>query len=113
MKEVKPLPVLPTYEQAMNAQYRLHSYYTVFLVSPTGTRHYFGYTMCKTGRRLLEMCAERGGNVIELMGADLTDETTHKKKGASLEFSNGWKFVFGGTIRQEASEARFTAKETV
>jgi hypothetical protein len=83
------------------------------LVSPSGVRHYFGATSRKSGSKLLETLAEHGKEIMELMGSDLTDETTHKKTTKALTFSNGWVMTFGGTIRQEASEAHYQASKTV
>jgi len=100
------LPQLMDTDEAANRQYRYGSYYTVWLVSPTGERTYLGYTARKSGNGLLgklddyEMRVE----VLRRMGA-AGGEVGYKKTAAALVFTNGWKIAFGGTIREESAYA--------
>lgn len=92
-----------TFDEAARIQYRRHSMYVVFLVSPDGSREQIGITARKTGSGLMNVLRRDSvqEKVKRLPGA-LT--ATFKKHADRLDFSNGYKIVFGGTIRQESSE---------
>lgn len=91
-----------TFEQAARAQHLRFSYYTVWLVSPTGERTRLGSTQRKNGTGLMNILrADSTQNRLKAM--PVMDGATIKKTKSALTFSNGWKIEFGGTIRQEAS----------
>lgn len=90
------------FENAARAQYRRHSYYTVYLVAPDGAREEIAHSQRKSGSGLLTVLyrpavQERIRQLPGMADARL------RKFSDRLEFSNGWRLEFGGTIRQEAS----------
>lgn len=92
-----------TFAEAASRQHLYHSYYTVWLVSPTGEREYLNFTARKTGTGLMKIL--RLNSVQDRIKQFPDAETlTLKKRADRLELSNGWQIKFGGTIRQEASE---------
>lgn len=90
-----------THEQASRMQYRYHSYYTVWLTGPNGEREEVARTQRKSGSGLMQVA--RGERFQERV-KQFQDaaEITFKKRADRLEFSNGWRLEFGGTILQEA-----------
>lgn len=102
-----------TIQEAMETQYRLHSYYTVWAVDTQGNRHYIGYTARHSGTGLLNMfnleeCREalKAALPVDEQGTCLVKKTRN-----TLELANGWKVTFGGTIRQEATEAKYATQK--
>lgn len=96
------LPTLPTFDEAARAQYRFGSFYTVFIVSPDGTRTYAGMTARKTGAGLMAVL-RRDHVQAYVAGLPGAADATFKKSATALTLSNGYRFEFGGTIRQEAT----------
>jgi hypothetical protein len=90
------------FQDAARRQHLRTSYYTVWLVGPGGERENLGHTARKTGTGLLTFLYRPAvqERIKALPGA--ADARLQKFKDR-LEFSNGWKLEFGGTIRQEAS----------
>jgi hypothetical protein len=95
---------LPTFAQAARAQYLHSSFYTVWLVGPAGEREYLGSTQRKSGTGLRKFLRDKD---VQERVSRLPDaaSATYTKRADRLEFSNGWRIEFGGTIRQEASAA--------
>ena len=90
-----------TFAQAAKTQYLRDSYYTVWLVGAKGERVRLGSTQRKSGSGLLSFCSM--ASVQETLGKYLTPSVTIKKKtSTAILLSDGWRIVFGGTIRQEA-----------
>jgi hypothetical protein len=89
------------FQDAARMPYLHTSFYTVWLVGPNGERESLGSTQRKTGSMLIKILCEKTTQerVSRLPGAA---SATFKKHADHLEFSNGWKIAFGGTIRQEA-----------
>lgn len=92
-----------TFQEAARMQYRYHSYYTVWLVAPDGTRTEFGLTQRKSGSGLMAILRSDAGQK-RIAGIPGVAAVTFKKTATALILSNGYKIAFGGTIRQEASE---------
>jgi hypothetical protein len=100
------MATLMSFADAAERQHLYGSYYTVWLVAPDGTREYLGFTPRKSGDGLLSFLrADRiQERVKRFEGAE---SLTLKKTAGALVLSNGWKFAFGGTIRQEAGAAEW------
>jgi len=92
------------FETAANRQHLRNSYYTVWVVSPTGNRHYIGYTARKTGTGLIKVVEGSGWDKFKEIFKDLPEEirTLEKKTKDTLFLKDGWKVTFGGTIREES-----------
>jgi hypothetical protein len=91
------------FSTAARAQYLRSSYYTVFLVDPDGNKELLGHTQRRNGTGLMAVLSRE--SVQEKVKAFPWAATARFKKFKDrLEIDNGWKVVFGGTIRQEASE---------
>jgi hypothetical protein len=94
-----------TFEQAARRQYRRGTFYVVYLVGPAGERERLGRTQRRNGAGLrsflrLPTVQMRFGKFPDSGSIVIT-----RKTASTLEFSNGWRMEFGGTIREEASEA--------
>ena len=90
-----------TFEQAASRQHLYSSFYVVFLVAPDGIRERLGHTARKSGTGLLRfLYLPKVQERIKQL-PDIENARLHKFSDR-LEFSNGYKTVFGGTIRQEA-----------
>lgn len=93
-----------TFAEAADRQNLYNSYYTVWLIAPDGSRVYLGHTSRKSGSGLRAVVG-RDSVIAKLEKIPGMDTATYKKTAESLVISNGYKVAFGGTIRQEASEA--------
>lgn len=92
------------FQQAAADQYRRTSFYVVFLVSPNGERERVARTQRKSGSGLLQVMR---GEKVQTLAATWPnmDAVTFKKFADRVEFSNGWRLEFGGTIREEAANS--------
>ena len=92
-----------TFADAQQRQYLYRTVYTVWLVGPAGEREQVGTTQRKSGTGLMSVLRRESvqTRIAALPGAA---SATFTKRADRLEFSNGWRLEFGGTIRQEASE---------
>lgn len=91
-----------TRTEAARVQYRLHSFYTVQLVTPTGEKEIVGSTQRKSGSGLLHFVCGSDALKAKLSAIPGMLDGTFKKTAKAIVFSNGYKIEFGGTIRQEA-----------
>ena len=89
-------------QDAARAQYNRHTFYVVFLVAPSGGKTRIGSTQRKNGRGLRAILASPSAQHL-LASIPEMDGATFRKFADRLEFSNGWRVEFGGTIIQEAN----------
>ncbi len=100
------MATLMSFKDAANRQHLYGSYYTVWLIAPDGKREYLGFIARKSGAGLLTFL--RGERIQTRMEQfEGAESITLKKTANALVLSNGWRIAFGGTIRQEASEAEW------
>jgi hypothetical protein len=92
------------FQEAAEMQYLRSSYYTVWVVSPEGTRTYLGCTARKSGTGLINVVTGSGHKKFceVFSGLDSNLTTLEKKTKDTLILRAGWKVTFGGTIREES-----------
>jgi hypothetical protein len=104
------MATMMTFAEACEKQHLYHSYYTVWIVKPDGTRIYLTHTARKSGSGLLALFTGDYDGYREalrkaLREAGVNPETCPlvKKTKNALILGDLWKVEFGGTIRQEAA----------
>lgn len=91
-----------TIQEAHRRQYLRHTFYTVFLIGPDGSRSHVANTQRKSGMGLIKIMQSDNVQARVRMWPD-AETITFKKYADRLEFSNGGRLEFGGTLLENAS----------